>query len=442
MSLHSEYVELDELGGRRFRQTIHLKPIAYREGGVLKRSVHDWADGDAAFPHVITKAGMLVYATPSGDRRICLTRDPLRYVEIGAPYLKPAATWNKVSLGTPTRSGNMLAWTTAQAKVNVVMGGHFVDLSCEFLNGWQPPNGQIAFPVGMSGLTRVGSVFYADGKPVLTLRPFSMYDAANPTDVRSVDTKLVQVAGQWYALATLPSLAGMSRPTLDPTLTLQPNAADGKDTWIDWNYPTLNCGTTVNLYETSNGRRPLIQFDCSSVPATAICSSATLYLYHFTPGTATPQLTLSFYSVAVGNAAWIEGTRNYAQALAGEPCWNALAADGVGGVLTPWAGSAGLSTVTTDYEASVLGSFHPVRTDPLGTEYSTPLTAARIQGWFGPANTNYGLLAICTGANDSGMCSSDYPTAALRPKLVVNYTLPGGLLLQLQNHGVLSGGMI
>jgi hypothetical protein len=53
------------------------------------------------------------------------------------------------------------------------------------------------------------------------------------------------------------------------------------------------------------------------------------------------------------------------------------------------------------------------------------LTAARVQGWFGATNTNYGLLLIPNNYVN-GICSSDHATAAYRPKLTVDYTLPGG----------------
>jgi len=214
-----------------------------------------------------------------------------------------------------------------------------------------------------------------------------------------------------------------------PSVTLQPDAADGKDTQVSAdgggtpartlrNYGTYQfCGATTTM-------PGLIEFGLSSIAATATCATATLYLYQGQQGTANA-VTVTIYSIAVDNAAWIEGTGNGAAiAAAGEPCWNALAADGVGGVTTAWAGSAGLSTSGTDYEAVAIGSFNGNRSDANGTEYAAALTAVRVRGWFGASNTNYGMK-LSFSSNIGNICSSDHATASYRPKLVVEYELPG-----------------
>jgi hypothetical protein len=127
--------------------------------------------------------------------------------------------------------------------------------------------------------------------------------------------------------------------------------------------------------------------------------------------------------VTLANAAWIEGAKFGELAGAGEPCWNALAADGAGGVLTAWAGAAGCATAGVDYEADLLGSVAGNRSNANGTEYALALTAARVRGWFGGTNTNYGLLLKLSAAAAGGIGASDNVTAAYRPKLVVDYTL-------------------
>ncbi len=209
----------------------------------------------------------------------------------------------------------------------------------------------------------------------------------------------------------------------EATLTLQPNAAEGKDTFVASDLPTENFGAATSL--TLNPtliRRSLIGFDLSAIPAGSVCVSANLHFYHHTQDTNQPW-TVTIHSIASGNAAWIEGTRVSGQALAGEPCWNALAANGSGGVTTPWAGSAGLGTSGTDYEAAAIGSFSGNRSDAVGTEYIASLTAARVEGWFGNPNTNYGMLLV-SDAGTGNMCSSDHAISAYRPKLVVTYVPP------------------
>jgi len=204
------------------------------------------------------------------------------------------------------------------------------------------------------------------------------------------------------------------------TLTLQPDAAAGKDTQITSASPTFNNGVNTTLIG-SNVTRGLLEFDLSSIPSTAVCDNATLYLYQSNSGVA-GAFTITVRSIAAGNTAWVEGTSNNVQALAGHPCWNALAANGSGGVTTAWAGSAGLATATTDYETPNIGvTISGDRSNANGTEYSSVLTPARVQGWFGASNSNHGLI-LQPSATVGGIASSDNATAAWRPKLVVNYT--------------------
>lgn len=408
--------ELDDLGGGRFRSTVHLRPVAYRENGVYKPNVMDWVDdGGPGWPHAVARAPLLTYVAADGMRRLCPTRDRDRYVEIGPPYIKPAGTWTKVNLGSPTRSANMLTWTTTQANIYIAHAGHFVKLEVSLKGGWIPPNNQVAFPVGMQGLTRQGTDFYEDDRLVMRMAPPVVYDAANPADVRPVASMLVQVSSQWYILLTLPSLTGMAQPVLDPTLTLQPDAAAGKDTQVNSAAPAINYGARATLVS-GVATKGLFQFDLGIIQPNTFCDRATVYFCQAASGVASAW-TITVYSIAVGNNGWPEGTKDTLAGGAGDSCWNFRDQGGAG---TPWAGSAGLSTVNTDYEAAALGNFSGNRSDANGTEYSTTLTATRVRGWFGTGNTNYGMVLIAS-ANTGALASSDHGTAGWRPKLTVEY---------------------
>lgn len=191
------------------------------------------------------------------------------------------------------------------------------------------------------------------------------------------------------------------------------------DTYVDSANPTNNYGTRANLL-TGTTSKGLLRFNLSAIPSGASCQGGTLYLYHASSATASA-FTLTAYSVGSANYAWTEGTASNTQAASGEPCWNALAADGSGGVTTAWAGTAGLGTSGTDYEATAMGTANGNRSDALGTEYAISLNTTRLSGWFGTANTNYGLL-VTTSAASGNIASSDHGTAAWRPNLVVTYT--------------------
>lgn len=211
------------------------------------------------------------------------------------------------------------------------------------------------------------------------------------------------------------------------TFSSQPST--GNDTIVaadNATYMTRNFGATDSMrIRPTPSNKGLLHIDCSSIPASATCNSATLYLYHHTQGVA-GAWTLTAYSIASGNAGWIEGTKNNTTAGSGEPCWNAKEADGSGGVTTAWAGSAGLATSGTDYEASAIGSVAGDREDAVGTEYAISLNTTRVAGWFGSPNTNYGMLLMVTsGGATEYLCSSEHATAGYRPKIVIEYTEAG-----------------
>jgi hypothetical protein len=172
----------------------------------------------------------------------------------------------------------------------------------------------------------------------------------------------------------------------------------------------------------SGGQKAVMRFDLSGLSEDDECVQATLYLYHSYSAEGGNEITATAYSVSAANGDWIEGVGNIAIALEGEPCWNAKEADGEEGVQTAWAGSAGMSTSGTDYEATALGSTQIDPGDDIGTEYQIELTPERIQEWFGATNTNHGIVVFNTNGNGAPhLGSSDHITTGYRPKLVVLY---------------------
>ena len=421
------HVNLDDLHGGRFRSTHHIKPRAWAKPGLgLRDIIENWGDGDASFPHVVSEAKLRVLTAPNGDRRICpVPTDLDAWLSISSPFIRSGETWIQPSPGTFTRVGNLLSAVTPNVNTYITHAGHYIKAGFLLKGGWLPPQSQFAFRVGTQGLTRNGGVLSYAGRPELIVRPPVVYDWQNPDDTRPIAWEFVQLGGLDYILFTLPSLTGMSLPVVDPTFTdgYGGDVQTYKDTKVRSDLPTRNYGVATTTSMASNDK-PLCEFDLSSIPESATCDSATVYYYQAGSAGAAAW-TVSVYSIAIGNDAWIEGTQNNTQALAGEPCWNALAADGAGGVTTPWAGSAGLLTSGIDYEASSIGSFSGNRSDANGTEYSTLLTAARIEGWFGASNTNHGIL-LTTTAWAGALGLSDHATPGYRPKLVVNWTAAGG----------------
>ncbi len=349
-----------------------------------------------------------------GMRRIHPTREADRYLEIGAPYVKVSGVWQKVTFSNVVRTKNLLAWTRPQANLAIWHGGHFVKLAIELKNGYVPEDGLIAFPVGLMGLTRSGANILADGVPVSRLRVPVAYDADNETDTRPIGWQFITLNSQPYLVLTLPSLAGMSRPVIDPTLELQPDPTAGLDVRLREDQPTTNYGTHTSLIVgfspgTYFRYRTLIKFDLSSLPDDATVTSATLSLYMYSESSTNNE---SLY-VYRQKRAWVES----------QATWNSYATG------SSWAVAGGFGA--DDCEQSYIGSLALSATESAGWKNVslTPTTKAGLDlgnGW---------LLKMSGEANSSeyDFYSSDYTTdTSLRPKLVVEYT-EGGATEYTQN---------
>lgn len=407
MSLISEYVDQDDLGGGRFRNVIWQKPIAVRQNGSLLAMIQDFADGDASFPHAVERAPLRVRrANDGGGRMYPVPRDDTKYIALGPPKIQIAGVWTQVSLGTPSRAGNTLTWTRPQTLTTFTHGGHFADLRIELLGGFVPENNLVAFPVAIQGLTRSGLNINDNGRTVARLRPFQMIDAANPLAApRAITQAFVNIGGVPHLRLTLPSLAGMTRPVIDPTLELQPDGTAGKDATMIEGAPDGNNGTSGTLSHGDFGGgsyRHVIEFDLSSIPASATVSAASLIVKCLDAALAND--TVRWYRVL---RAWLEA----------QVTWNKAVTS------TNW-GTAGCDNTTTDRESASIGGISRSTGDSNGTEKTATLDTTLVQGWISGALTNRGMLGKAdteSGSTAGNLKSSDDATAEQRPKFIAEY---------------------
>lgn len=165
----------------------------------------------------------------------------------------------------------------------------------------------------------------------------------------------------------------------------------------------------------------VMRFDMSGV--TGMLHKATLYLTMENDPIGNATVQCPIYSISQANADWVAGVSE-GQALAGESCWNAKAADGSGGVTTPWAGSAGCSTPGTDYEPTPIGTVILNTGDPQFTTYEVELDVDRLSGWRGQTNTNYGIIVLPQGGTQRHWSTAESGNAAYRPRLVALISEP------------------
>lgn len=189
-----------------------------------------------------------------------------------------------------------------------------------------------------------------------------------------------------------------------------------QDTFIRATATSTNYSTTgTDLVGEANDavgevNRTLIKFDLSSIPAGAIIDSAVLTLTYATDFSDSAR-TCSIYRV--------KQTVVITQAT-----WNVYATG------SSWA-TAGCSNTTSDRESDAIGSFTQPASPTLDTSVDITLTASKIQEMItGGAFTNNGfLLQVDTESNDAiGYHSAEATTTSYRPKLVVNYTVAGGMM--------------
>jgi hypothetical protein len=206
---------------------------------------------------------------------------------------------------------------------------------------------------------------------------------------------------------------------VDPTLTLQPDAAAGKDTWLYSTYTARNYGiTTAN--HVGLGRALMLAFDLSELLGTDV-TSAQIDLHC---DSVTGDHTSTMTKVLVG---WTEGTKNNATAAAGESTWGYRAYDTV-----TWS-TAGCLGSGTDIAAAPSVSV-AVTTAMTGfVAFSGVGLVSDVQD-IADGGANDGWRAYGTaGAAMVTVKSSDNATAANRPRFTSEYTeAASGSLLSVQ----------
>ena len=217
------------------------------------------------------------------------------------------------------------------------------------------------------------------------------------------------------------------------------NGVDGymgtDDTTIDEGYSNRNAGGHANIIvgdkvAFGHYRKGLLRFDLTcltdslGVGEAIQINSASLWIRVTTvdvgADTTGGTQDIHLYAVSAANANWIEGDLAYAVASNGEATWAKKYA-----ATTNWAGTVGLGTAGTDYNATEAGSFLIDMPKGGADQYLTSaLTASIAQGWIDDASSNGGLL-MDMELLDKGhvaIYSSESGTTAA-PELTIDYTV-------------------
>jgi hypothetical protein len=215
-------------------------------------------------------------------------------------------------------------------------------------------------------------------------------------------------------------------------LTIQPDGAAGNDTMLvpsaDYmdSYFSSSQGPFVGYPNSGWGVcRMLIKFDLSGIPAGATITGAVLTLIESSNGFPGAGYTITVNRILAANSGWIANcTWNHA---------NPSTVHWAGDTGNNHGADAGCSVSGTDFSATVMGSkaVDYINAPPITDNFTLNLTEFGLM-W---AN-NYGMVVWITPSPSYNIqvYSSNWTTAAQRPKLVVTYTEGGGGVPKQQMH--------
>ncbi|AVX31787.1 hypothetical protein CTH_2244 [Carboxydocella thermautotrophica] len=349
---------------------VYLNDIHYHDGNGWQEIIENW-EYEPGFGHKVKRAGYNLRILP-GYLRFGFA--PGVYVD----YKLPA--------GTRTVSGRNLtisdAWVNSdleytngpsgvKAEIVLKAPGH----PAEFRFGAYTKNCEMA-QVGQEVVfTRQGDIV---GR---VLAPFAI-DASGdvgPVDLRLEGNDIIFTPDPvWLSTATYPV-------RIDPTTTLQPEAAASKDAYVWQTNGSTNYGTNTALFVGthpiySTPFRSYLQFDISSIQGDITNITLQLYAYYVTG--AGPQV-----SAYLPSTTWDEAAIT----------WGNQPAIG--------------SKITGPVSVTATGTWYNFDLTPVATTWKT-------------ANNGIVLKQDPEGGayTYAGFYSSDYSDATLRPKLVITYT--------------------
>jgi hypothetical protein len=434
-----EYHDPDTQDPHTFTQEISGADVSYQdESGSWLPADENWqTDGADGFILKNDKLNHKIRLKGTGGRTWYPRRNvSTEYLTFGIPQFWDGKRWKNFGFSGYSVEGKTITLNTRQG-VTILVHNRWNGIKIDWILTSSSAPSRMRYPVSLTGITYVDGIIYgADGTRLGQLTPTTATDANEAELVCSGS-----YSGGYVEFQA--DVTGASFPvTIDPDFSTTSTAGD---TYLNSYYTTRNWGAATAI-AISGSNRALFKFDCSSVAAGSTPSAANIKITKSDFNDNSRVVTIYWRSVSQANGDWIEGTGSgTGNAASGEPCFTAKVANGSGGVTTAWAGSNGLNTAITDYETDVLASGTANRQDAANTQYTYDLNAAglaRIAGWFGAVNTNYGLRV--NASDDHGSYhTSEAATESYRPVLTITYTAAGGfhpinMSAQMSN---LTGGM-
>lgn len=240
------------------------------------------------------------------------------------------------------------------------------------------------------------------------------------------------------AFTSLAPLISHADTTVDFRYEGSGGYSGAEDTYISGQFPEASLGGLTGAYigrPSGYITKGLFRFDISSLQGsfTSITGVKLKLKIIQKSGTWSSQ-SFNLYRIADANKAWKPGTGTGGSVLQdGSACWahqiysSILDLSG-NPTHTPWAGSAGLSTATTDYYPTPVGSAVINSTDPDGSVITFNFTdVSYLADWVNNPSHNAGFILRCPGLEtvlaSVRFWTAEAPAAADRP--VFSVTMSG-----------------
>ena len=396
--------EREKLPNGQTKLTIYQKPIAYRKQGVWTRITNALGNtGDPAYPIGVDELVQFrVKAKLTGQASLIHFGKGQTHIRI-----TPLDTNNVNGVVDGQSITFAEAWNNADYKLTIA--GHRLQKDI-ILRAGHPAQFQFRIDehVGLD-LETLETADFRILQPML--RGLTAADSVPLTWVAT------QQGGKTILTVTLPA-GDWAGWVLDPTLTLQPDATDGKDSFLADYGPDDNKGTQTDvrvgdrIISGNSALRSVLKFNLSSIPSEATVTLVTLSLYEHNA------------SDTSGVGMWATNLHRLLEDwVEAEVTWNSYSTG------NGWA-TAGADSDGNDRDADISATVTLDGDDADDFVHWTGSTLTDdvqkiVDGTY--AN-NYGWLleaptAESTGASYSfnDFYSSDHTTAVERPKLVVVY---------------------
>ena len=348
-----------------------------------------------------------LHVANNGGRRWYPRRNvPGEYIQFGRLQYWNGTSWVNVPFGTPVITNNQIFWDHTLFSLTLFVNWRRIKIEAVLKSsGAARP---LRWAVSLVGLTWDNwQLRGGDGSVVAHVDAPQGWDATGSQDDPNIAVTASYAGGFIRFDADLS--AAVYPVTVDPTLTLQPDATDGLDNYFDQSQPTQNYGTGVgfNIGDSNASvslNRGSIKFDLTSLDGTESIISTELTITLIQNGNyrASNNRTARLYRL---KRAWIES----------QETWNIWSTG------NNWQTAGGFGS--DDCEQTEIGTCNFVTTDLAGDGKIFSITGANKSaidlgnGW---------LIKVDTEVDDAYLfASSDHVTEANRPKLVINYTLAG-----------------